>query len=547
MADVIDKIDKEIEDLATKMNKSAKSPKELLAETILELGPEGLKKAYSKMKPEEQKLLEEVLEEMKKAANTPKPTEDAEKLTPKETETKNSKLRTVEQTGSDDQDEKLMETKNAEHNPQGGPKDSPLEGQVIKGREPGSEHKTASGAVIIGHTSTGKPMYANAEHPAHVEHSHEDHKEHAGKHEGLAQDVRMNMKPGTPEHGEIYGQARFHEKQAAKHRKMAGDKEDKLMEKNYGSGMMKAYDNFMSKAKQETKELRKKQGVPEGVDPAKWERGVKEVKNKPGIDNPYAVINAAMAKGADVKKELTPEEKAAKQELKKSKKIAKSLKKIVSMAKSLKMTKEQVVKSIKDSNNNLKVVKAEMKLRLAKGEGMDSFKPNPEVDQVKPSAQDKKHAGDFEPKIPTEEGELKIEAPKTADEATKELPKVAKSVNWNMKNSIGANTLGRNVHYQVGEEIIKAEKERDETVKNGTYIGEKKPSEDLKKSEGKKLDINDVIEKGLDFGSAEVIRREGIKSYKKDETIKLQKSFADEDIRLALGMDEKTYKELMGE
>lgn len=45
------------------------------------------------------------------------------------------------------------------------------------------------------------------------------------------------------------------------------------------------------------KKLKKKQGVPKGVDPAKHERCVRDVKKQPGVKNPYAICNASLKKG----------------------------------------------------------------------------------------------------------------------------------------------------------------------------------------------------------------------------------------------------------
>ena len=48
--------------------------------------------------------------------------------------------------------------------------------------------------------------------------------------------------------------------------------------------------------KPEDDNLNKKQGVPKGVDPAKHERCVREVKKQGGKYNPYAVCNASLKK-----------------------------------------------------------------------------------------------------------------------------------------------------------------------------------------------------------------------------------------------------------
>jgi hypothetical protein len=661
------KIDKEIDALATKMVKSTIDPKTSLFNTILELGPEGLKKAAVNLSPEETELLKASLDEMKKAANTPKPTDDAKKLAAEQTKTKATKMKQESESGSDDQDEKLMESKNADHKPQGGPADSPLEGQVIKGREPGQEHTTASGAVIIGHTSTGKPMYANAEHPAHKDMDHKDHKEAARMHQGHAESIRSQMisherdEKGEPKdkakHVEMYSQARLHEKNMMEHLRQGSKKEDAEMQKCYGGSMSKstskeirkerklakslfssmkaiaheskdmpemtkqqcmndiewkirclkdlreqawlvesevpevkemmekkfskikseiralcekhghlkkAYENFMTKAEDKKKEkLAKKQGVPEGVDPKKWERGVREVKAE-GHDKTSAIkiVNSTMAKAVEQredakiddmktapeeKKEVPSMEKLAKKEMKKAKKVRKSLQKIVKLAKALKMTREEVVKAIHDSKDNLKLVKAELKAKLVKAESMDAAPQNPEQNQVKQASQDKKQEGmdEKQEQINKDKAALEIKAPQTADQAVAAVAKVEKSVKWGFKNSIGAGTLGRNAHYNVDEYNEKADAERKEIVKKGGYWSDSQ-EEPLKKAEGAKADLNDLIEKGFDYSTDEIKRIEGLQSSKPDG-IKLVKSFHDEDIARALNLSPEEYKKLMGE
>ena len=532
-----EQIDNEINMLASRMAKSAQDPKQTLFDTIMELGPEGLKKAAANLSPAETELLKASLEEMKKAANMPKPTEDGKKLAPEVTKTPAKKMETESQTGSDDEDEKkIMASASAEHKAQGGPKDSPLEGQVIKGREPGMEHRTDSGAIIIGHTSTGKPMYANAEHPAHKDMGHKDHKEAASMHQGHASQIRSQMDQSEkdekgepkdkPRHLEMFSQARMHENQAMEHMKQGAKKEDAEMKKNCSPGMMKsmrkavkqvafeggdlkkAYENFMSKSEEKEKQKMEK-------------------REDSKVDSP-----------SEEKKEVPSAEKLEKKKMKKAKKIEKSLRKIVKMAKSLKMTKEDLSKAVKEAGNNLKLVKAELKAKLIKAEAMDAVKPAPEEDQVKMGGQDK---GGKEEKINKEKGELEIKAETEADQVKAPM---AKSVQWTFKNSIGAGTLGRNAHYDVDAFIEKSEAEKQEAIKKGAYIGEKE-TEPLKKAEGQKADLNDLIEKGLDFSTDEIKRIQEVSAHKVDG-IKLVKSFSDRELAAALGMDEKTYKELMG-
>lgn len=612
-------IDKEINELSERMAKAA-DLKQTLLDTILNLGPEGLKKAAENLTSDQQELLKACMEDLKKTANMPEVTEDSKEITAKRTKTPAAKMKTESLSGSDDEDEKLMKEKNDEIKHQGGPKDSPLEGQIIKSKE--TPHKGPGGGIIIGHTRNNKPIYEKANHEGHKEFSPKDHKDAHDKHMEISSPIRMQMEgPMDPKderskeekdkaHMELYHHARAHENEAREHLHMSAKKEDKEMEKCYGPSMSKGYEGFKAveesakeggakdpaavaaavgmkkygKGKMEemahegkkapemekayensmtkSEKLAKKQGVPEGVDPEKHEDCVHDVKAEGhGKVSAIKICNASMQKGEEMENEkheqeedkaiaklqeiqsdekkgkkekepMSPEEKLAKKEMKKAKKIKKSLKKIVKMAKSLKMSKDQVVKAIKEANNNLKLVKAEMKAKLLK-----------EEDQVKMAGQDK---GALTQKVDTSDGELCVEPDETADEALAKLPKVEKSVQWNLKSSIAANSLGRNTHWNVDEYIVKAEEEKQDTIKKGAYFGEA-ASEELKKSTPEKMDLNDLIEKGFDYSREEIERLEGIKNHKNDGSVLVKKSFSDREIAAALGMDEKTYKELMGE
>lgn len=365
-------IDNEIEQMAEKMVKSVSDPKQLLFDTIMELGPEGLKKAAENLSEGEQALLKSCLEEMKKAQ---------EDLTPKKTETKAADMKTEAQTGSDDEDEKLMNEKNAEHPHQGGPKDKPegWDGQVIK-----SEDEDA--------------MYR-----------------------------RELDKDGNPINVKV--------------------------EKSESKAVQKLIE-------------------------------IEEAEHKTDIDGDGKVA----------------------EKLEKEKQMKKSLEEIVEMAKSLSMSKEDVLKAIKEANEDLELVKGKMKEMC-----------------------DAKMA------------EKKEDAP--AEEKKEEPKKMEKSVSWAPKNVLAANTLGRNTHYDVDAFIEKSESERAETLKKGEYLGETQGQE-LKKSKGK-TDINDIIEKGMDYSTDEIKRIEGIRDHKVEGRV--VKSFMDEDIARALGMSDEEYKKLMGE
>lgn len=366
-------VETEIEELAQKMVKSTADSKQLLFNTVMELGAEGLKKALPNLSEEQKELLQSCLEDFEKAI--PKVQDE---MTPKKTETKASDMKQESLSGSDDEDEnKLMDPKNAQHPHQGGPKDKPegWSGEVIKGETPATK---------------------------------------------------------------------------------------KLIE-------------------------------------------LEEAEHKIDINGDGKIA----------------------EKLEKDKKMKKALEEIVGLAKSLKMTKEEVVKAIKDAKEDLALVKSDMEAKK---------KLLAEESQVKPTDQTE---GKKE-KIPEDKGELEIKSEQTPEE----IKIVKKSVNWQMKNTLGANTLGRNTHWDVDAYIVKSEEEKQDTIKKGAYFGEKEV-EKLQKSETEKADINDLIEKGFDYSTEEIQRLEGIRTHKVEG--KVVKSFHDIEIARALGMSDEEYKKLMGE
>ncbi|PWU11638.1 MAG: hypothetical protein C5B47_00590, partial [Verrucomicrobia bacterium] len=275
------------------------------------------------------------------------------------------------------------------------------------------------------------------------------------------------------------------------------------------------------------------------------------------VDNPYAVVNAAMTKGEgtemdqpkqgesqDPKKNEAIEQKedAAIDQLKEAqdeekaemeKKVQKSLKKIVKLAKALNLTKEQVKERIVKANGNLKLVKAEMQAEKLKEEAQSKFKGQDESEITAPK-----------PEMGEDEN-LKHEAPKSADQALAGLDKIQKSVKWSTRTSISAGTLGRNTHWDVDAYIEKSEADRQEIIKKGGYLNETEVKEDLKKSEGAKADINDLIAKGYDFSQDQIERIQGVHNVKPDQGA-LRKSYYDQEIARSMGMSKEEYEKIFG-
>lgn len=266
------------------------------------------------------------------------------------------------------------------------------------------------------------------------------------------------------------------------------------------------------------------QGGPKDK-PEGWEGQViksedKEKEGKEKMSEKKPMDKLMQIEEAEHNKDIDGDGKIA-EKMEKQKKMKKALEEIVALAKAKKMTKEQVIKAIKDSGEDLEKAKQ----KLLKEEDQSEFKPQDESQKEK---------------IPEDKGDLEIKAQQKADD----VKVVKKSVVWNPKNTIGANTLGRNTHYDVDEFIIKSEEQKQDIIKKGAYFNDTQ-GETLKKSEGQKADINDLIEKGMDYSTDEIKRIEGVRDHKVEG--KLVKSFHDRDIAIALGMSEEEYKKLMGE
>lgn len=126
----MDEINKQIEEMAEKMEKSVTDPKEKLHALIKSLGKEGLKAKLATLSDEDKEVLKATLEEMTlKKAVAFDDVYAAKMIQGKVVDTI-----IQEDIASDDADEKLMKPAAAKHNHQGGPVDG-WEGQVIKSLE----------------------------------------------------------------------------------------------------------------------------------------------------------------------------------------------------------------------------------------------------------------------------------------------------------------------------------------------------------------------------------------------------------------------------
>jgi len=184
------------------------------------------------------------------------------------------------------------------------------------------------------------------------------------------------------------------------------------------------------------------------------------------------------------------------------------------------MQMEEKEHGTKDPKKVVAAEKKENKMEKALPE-----KANPEVNQV----------GD----APNLEGgkqmAKKTSAPDIEDNAKANKKNMTKSISWDDDNRLlKANTLGRNHTFNVEQFITE------------TLANEPKEQGEVKKSEGQKEDINDIIAKGGDTTWNEIEKANSIKNHKSSGS--LIKSFDDvADIASAMGISVEEAKKILGE
>jgi hypothetical protein len=165
-------MDQEIEALAENIEKSTQEPMERAIQLVKSLGKAGLQARMEHLSDDEKIILKSVLEEMSKAVSFDKEADGAKVV-------KNNINESViqEEVADDDADEKLVKPEAAKMDHQG-TKTPGWEGQVIKS----SPGEGSRGGKVVGHTSSGKPIYDDHGHADHASFSKEDHMDAAKLH-----------------------------------------------------------------------------------------------------------------------------------------------------------------------------------------------------------------------------------------------------------------------------------------------------------------------------------------------------------------------------
>lgn len=331
-------------------------------------------------------------------------------------------------------------------------------------------------------------------------------------------DVKSKMDPGTedkdlekipePENAE---QANSKKKDSMKKSDEGKETSKKLKEmesQDGGKKKPKKDDKDMEKGKDMEKcgdGMYKKMGVPEGVDADKQERCVKKVKKEGKGKNPYAICNASMKKGGPIDAETL----AALNEIR------------------LDVMEQLVQKGIMPEAT---LVKGEMKRLLAE-EDQDGDAPDMSNAKTRASKEDVKA---LDLADDNKDAQKKVNDEKQGKDSDAKVMK--KSVGWSEANALlKAHTGGRNHHFSLEEYI--------NTVLKETA----KPAESLAKSQSKKEDLNDIIEKGGDRTWDHIECDRLVKSNGEKINGKLVKSFKDDEIAQALGLTEEEAKKILGD
>lgn len=395
-------INKEIDEVATQLEKSHKTPKEVLFDTIRQLGPEGIRAKLPSLEKSERALLLGALEEMKKSTSMDK--DYAAKYVQGNIE--DTKIQ--EDKADDDQDEKLVKPENSDVNHQGNKTDG-IEGQVIKGKEMSRE------------VAKDKIMKL-------------EEKEHKTK------DPKKLVEREEKEHEEKnVEKAHVGFKAVEEHAREEGAEDPKAVAaavgiKKYGKEGMEAKARAGKMKKSEDEPFEKKMGVPKGVDPEKQERCVKDVKKEGAGKNPYAICNASMKKGEDCM------DKEKMMDLKKKVKSG---------------DKEKMKEGLKEMKKALELANPEASPELIKGE-MKRLLAEESQDGDAPEMNEKTRANK-EDVAALDLGKDNKEAQKKVND---EKQGMKKSVAWTGENDLlKAMSGGRNHHFSLEEyvaEVLKA-------------------------------------------------------------------------------------------
>jgi len=519
-------INEEINEMAENMEKSTTSDKERLIDTIMELGPEGLKKAIPALSDENKELLKSVIEEMTKAKSLSMDDEYA----PEKTKTKIPDIKQESQTGSDDEDEDLVKEKAKEHKHQGDNQPEGFEGEVIKAEklEGGDADNKADSKYDANQLEMGiKHEMEHTDDKAVAKEIAKDHLEENAKYYtdlkkiekakyirkiGTGPNAKYIYKENHPEKGTQYHISENAPAKGSEQLQPGGKADPKtgkyttFTDKNTGTKTKMNADQYANKKMLQADESK--------------------ITLKPNKDYSTKEYHKDSESNISAMKQRSSEDKFLSQMSEKIKNKEKEAVKKSQENKEFEMNFEEMLKSL-DEESVYKVMckacdkgikKDKMYEKLSKygmeKSAIDKIYKRVEKDHVKKSD-----------KIDSEEV-------------------VKKSIQYQPKNLLKANTLGRNCHYEVNELIECQEKTKEDVKKSEDKFGyAEEKLEKSEKDESKKLDINEIIEKGFDYSREEIQQIEGLRDHKTNG--KLVKSFDDEDLLASLNMSKEDAEKLL--
>lgn len=496
-------INKEIEEVAEKIEKSTINYNDKLFATIKKLGPEGLKKAADTLEDSDLEILKSALEEMHKAANTPAKITDA--ATGKKIVTNITESKIETQKADDDEDEKIVKEKNKKVRQQGDATPKGFDGQVIKA-EGEVEGTTTVTAKVVVDPEEKKPKTPEKEPaPLKVKKSVDDIIEKLMKGRGPDKQKRKSKthsmsqykdmtviehrqagskyEKGSPHHNFHHQMARSKDKLdlAAQQYTPSSDFRGR-MKKEAKEHEAKAKGHFKEMESQESK--KRSAGDQEIQDAARRKLTMKQAKEQDASKKPdsaRARLDEMHANNQRLK------EKREKLKNKQEPKMKKSNEELLAL-------KDKVIEGFEKDGTEItdELVKGKMKELL--------------IEEI------------------------------TKSEADPEV--VEKSMGWDPKNRLAANTLGRNFHFSVNDfydEMIKAVND------------EESKAEDLKKSEAEPVDlvkeeeaIVETIKKAL-FNSPNYSEAKMDKMAKPDETKEMVKNDIEYKLRKIKRLEELRY------
>mgnify|MGYP000877982411 CR=1 FL=1 len=517
-------INKEIEELASDLAKSQADPKEVVFETIRELGPEGIRAKLPTLEKSEQELLFSALEEMKKAVSMDKDYQAKYvRGNIKDTVIQEDKA-------DDDQDEKLVKPEAAKMDHQGTPTDG-WEGQVIKGKEPKADKKDKEDkkedkskkdlveAVDEVAEQEAEEKVEEHEESMHIKNIKKSEDGIKAVLEGLKKSIELRLANlgivATPEL--VKSEASFLIEEALFEKEFSG----------FENSDFYLGDNLPDEDYEEEDSVEKAGKGP-------GSRGGKVVgrtkSGKPIYESSKAAASMKRKMFAD---KLDPKASPA------------------AKAKARAMRNDRRFVESSSRHEDTRSEKFEEKQGATPGKRGDKIESNRKEDskgihesgplQGVSTAGDKLgeasiRSGDEKSKKMSELKEMHREKLKEIKQIKPKLPDVKKAI-WTQENELlKAMTGGRNHHFSLEEYIQGVLKD-----------AENQPKEEIKKSETSKEDLNEIIAKGGDCTMGDVQVENMLKANKTKVNGSVVKSFSENEIAQALGLTEEEAKKLLGE